>query len=222
MTHERRRSPRAVVLGTATVLTDAGPKGPYILENLSAGGALLSGAEGFAVGTSVRLLLRLSGATYRLEGVVVRQHPLGGRETLAIAFQRTPAPVEQTIHGLVVAQLERQHEATAVVIVDSCRGHMTAFERDLRSLGRAATLFATAPEATAFLDNPRIAFDIALVEIGDASAELFPRLSRDFPRVRRIGTYAGTEPLTIGACTDARLAKPWTLATLTRAMTGLL
>ena len=70
----RRQHPRAEVAATALVIGRAYCAGPYLVENLSAGGALIMGEPRLSVGERVSLVLHLSGREkpFRLSAEVIR------------------------------------------------------------------------------------------------------------------------------------------------------
>jgi hypothetical protein len=84
--------------------------GTYVIENLSAGGALLSGAEGLAEGVRVRVVLHLGNHAFAVDAMIVREHSMPGRGAFAIAFDRAPMTVVDPIKAIVEESLARERK----------------------------------------------------------------------------------------------------------------
>src|SRR5579859_4289588 len=96
MGEERRLYARVAVVGSAIVLASGRYVGTYLLENLSASGALLVGDTTLTVGDQVRLLLQLYGQSRRfvLEASVVRHATEGAQGVFAVQFQSVPSSLQ--------------------------------------------------------------------------------------------------------------------------------
>lgn len=102
---DRRFEPRASHLGTAVVHVNRWWTHEYRVEDLSAGGALLTDGPPLEIGHTVGLVLRLRGLeTLWVDARVLRRlHGPGGG--VAVAFVDLEAAVEDLIHDVVVAAL---------------------------------------------------------------------------------------------------------------------
>ncbi|MBI5479920.1 MAG: PilZ domain-containing protein [Deltaproteobacteria bacterium] len=122
---ERRRHPRSEVVATAVVLATNKYAGHYLVENLSAGGALLVGDAELEPGERLKMLLQLPGRKpISLSAEVVRRQVNDAQECLfAVAFRHLSAGIEDTIQQVVLATLERLHDASQpeVLVVDDSR-----------------------------------------------------------------------------------------------------
>ena len=104
--------------------------GPLVVENLSAGGALLLGGSGWHIGqlVEVELLLRRR-SPIRARAVIVRieahRNPVG----IAVQFQDLSPRVEASINEAVWEAIERTQAAGRKVIV------VTPHEEDILLLG---------------------------------------------------------------------------------------
>jgi len=112
---DRRREPRCEVAATATVLA-AGSRclGTYVVENLSAGGALLAGDAALAVGGRVRLLLHLPRRRpIGLTADVLRRDGDPPARRFAVAFRNLTPLMQDAIQRFVLISLQRRRDAAA-------------------------------------------------------------------------------------------------------------
>ncbi|MBI2894166.1 MAG: PilZ domain-containing protein [Deltaproteobacteria bacterium] len=111
---ERRAHPRRQVVAAATVFTDQGCIGPLVVDNLSAGGAILAGHAGPPIDTAARVLLQLPGrALIAMPARVVRSSDGDGGPSFAIAFSNVSAAIEDTIQEAVLSALESSDDPDA-------------------------------------------------------------------------------------------------------------
>lgn len=121
---ERRQHPRSEVAATAVVLTANGYSGQYLVENLSAGGALLVGDARLQPGERLKVLLHLPGQPMRISAEVLRRQGYGAEECLfPVAFRDLSPEVEDTLQEVVLATLEGLREASRqeVLVIDDSR-----------------------------------------------------------------------------------------------------
>lgn len=226
---ERRRSPRSEVPASAVVLAGGRCGGRYRVENLSAGGALLVGDGRVRPGERVTMFLELPGLKpIRLGAEVLRRQGEAGDARVAVAFRQLAPGVEDTIQRVVLASLERLHEASVphVLVVDDAPQVCRALERDLHALGRRAVSAATPREAVTSLCGGERHIDAAVVDLrlGDADGlELLAFFSDRRPDVRRILMSGNLRPCQLElAVTSGRahavIDKPWTRADLARVL----
>src|SRR5690606_4544460 len=119
---ERRRFARINLGATATLLQRGGQVGRFTVQNLSAGGALLTGASDVARSAPLRVLLELpDGEALTLGARVLRRAKAGGLVALAVAFRHISAASEDRIQDALLALIDRAHriEHPAVLVVDA-------------------------------------------------------------------------------------------------------
>ena len=193
VSNERRKHPRFAALSPAMIVGPNGVSGHCLVEDLSAGGARISGIFQLALGESVRLLLQLPGrGPFSLVGQVVRQFAAAGANhpaSYGVSFVAAPDAVTGT-HDQTVTALRQVHSVDPVVLVvdDSTR---TCFSlvKDLHMAGRKAIAVTTALDAIEWLLDGASHIDIALVDVvlGNADGcDLLNFLADEYPQVRRV------------------------------------
>lgn len=227
---ERRWHPRSAVVATAVVLTAKKYAGQYLVENLSAGGALLVGDARLEPGERLKMLLHLPGQKpISLSAEVIRRQVNDAQECLfAVAFRHLSPGIEDTIQQVVLAMLERLHDAShlEVLVIDDSREVCRALERDLRALGRRAVSAVTPLDAVGRLNDGARHIDTAIVDLrlGHADGlEFLTFLSDGHPGVRRILMSGNIRPCQLElAVTSGRahavLDKPWSRESLAKAI----
>lgn len=121
MDHERRRHPRVKFDAEAVLSVDGTEIGTFQVQDLSAGGAFLVGAQAPVVGARVDVRIvydRLSNA--RLEATVVRSAPCGAGTGVGIQFLPAASAIEELLRRTVLAELER-HSAEARAAAHAAR-----------------------------------------------------------------------------------------------------
>ncbi len=110
---ERRVDARAEVAASAVVLAGNRNAGTFLVENLSAGGALLVGDPLVCIGQRVKLLLSLvTRPVLSLMAEVIRRgERSSGEMTFVIEFRNVPASGQDRIQRTVLAALERRNIA---------------------------------------------------------------------------------------------------------------
>jgi CheY-like chemotaxis protein len=229
---ERRRHPRSEVVASATVLAASGYAGSFLVENLSAGGALLTGDPRVELGERVTMLLHLpSRQPIRLTAEIIRREVRESQErAYAVAFRQISPADEDAIQDLVLHTLERLHDESKpiVLVVDDILEARHALERDLRALGRRAVSVATPLEAVDQLSHTDRRIDTALVDLrlGHADGlELMAFLADSHPDIRRVLMSGCVQPWQLDlAITSGRahavLDKPWSRLALAKAISG--
>lgn len=154
---ERRRFARINLGATATLLQRGGQVGRFTVQNLSAGGALLTGASDVARSAPLRVLLELpDGEALTLGARVLRRAKAGGLVALAVAFRHISAASEDRIQDALLALIDRAHriEHPAVLVVDASPEVRAALAAHVIAIGRRV-LTAEAPlGALRILDDP--------------------------------------------------------------------
>lgn len=168
---ERRRHLRTSLPATAMLLQRGGAVGRFTVQNLSAGGALLTGAHDVARSAPLRVLLELPGGEALTVGAHVKRRAVeGDLVALAVAFRHITEASEDRIQDALLALLDRAHrkDHPAVVVVDSEPGARAAMAARIRGFGRRV-LTAEAPlGALTILDNPEEHVDALVAREGFA------------------------------------------------------
>src|SRR5229473_6272619 len=93
---ERRHRTRAHMIGTAIVLADERYVGTFLIENVSASGALLAGDSLLSVGDQVRVLLQIRGCSrVAIRAKISRRSERNGQQLFALSFQAPPTVQDQ-------------------------------------------------------------------------------------------------------------------------------
>jgi CheY-like chemotaxis protein len=214
---DKRAFPRGSVVGSAIVIRGEAYVGTYVLENLSAGGALLAGDTKLSIGERVRIMLQLHVRARRfvLEASVARHETRGDQGVFAVRFERLSAAAQDAIHDAVVHELKRSPSGSVVLIIDSAVGHADDLARQVEELGSTAVPLGNALEAVAWLQTSVSRTKAVIVDAGldvvDGLAML-QFIAHDYPAVRRVLACNEEEPfrsaLDSGAV-HALLVKPW-------------
>ncbi len=220
---------RAAIPATAHAVRDDKILSSYRVENLSAGGALLSGDPPLVLESEYRLILNLPDSRpIALTGRVVRQHvDANGKKGYGIAFQGTDADTEDYIHNVILSHLENQPEPTpSILVVDDCANVRHAIKRELRSLGMSVVLAAMPLDALRLLLDKGIQIEVAIVDLFLGSADgfqLLKYLETEHPHIRRIliSGHPRACQLDLAVSTGhahAVLPKPWDREQIARAI----
>lgn len=137
---DRRSSHRVDLEGRAVLFQRGDPVGRYTLENISAGGAMISGERDLRPGHLVHVLIDLAAGeeTMSLTGSVRRVHHENGGIGLAIAFPALSADQEDAIHDAVLRALLRRDakaERLPVLVFEPRRRVREEIESEIRSFG---------------------------------------------------------------------------------------
>lgn len=163
--------------------------GPLVVENLSAGGALLLGGSGWRVGQTVELELKLRRrAPIRAHAVIVRveahKNPIG----VAVEFQDLPQAVEESIHEAVRAAIERSQAAgRKVVVVTPHEEDILLLGLSIASLGLEPIVVSTVLEGLRWLQDPHVAVSGLMIDSaadGDTGVDALAWCADAFPGVR--------------------------------------
>lgn len=218
---ERRKHPRGAAAATAVI--DCGEfLGPYLVENLSAGGALLIGEPPLSIGSRAQLVIQLPDcSSLRVAARVVRQSRRREGPVFAVAFRGLPDSVEDRIQELVLESLERQRaeNAPSVLILDDLPHICRTLERHLRALGRRAMLATTPLAAIHAIENAVDAIDMAFVDLRLGSSdgvEMLCFLEEEHPHIHRVlmSGAIGPDQLELALASGRAhsvLHKPWNL-----------
>jgi CheY-like chemotaxis protein len=214
---ERRLFARARVVATATAWVRGLCKGSYIVENLSWGGAQLSGGPQIRVGDDVKLVLELPRGPVEVKGHVLRSEAQARDFAIAVRFDELSRKARDTIGVAVGEALEHATRESSVrpeptvLVVDRSLLVREALVHDLRCFGWEAASFSTSLDALTFLERPESCIRVALVDHaapGDGR-ELLSFLADERPAIRRVLLADAAHSATREPEHHAVLAKPW-------------
>jgi PilZ domain len=115
MSDSRRRHLRAQILATVTLCQEGRFLGIYLVENLSAGGALITGDPILAVGTRVQALVHIAGRRPISTPGHVKRHQRFDDSTTAIALEfHASAEVQDELQDAVLRILEKSLPASTL------------------------------------------------------------------------------------------------------------
>lgn len=154
---DRRVHPRISLPTTATLLQRGDVVGRFTVQNLSAGGALLTGGHDVHRVGPLRLLLELPGGEPLAVGAHVRRRAsVGNLVALAVAFRHLSQSSEDRIQDAVLQQLDHtfRSDHPAVVIVDSSEAARLELAAGLHALGHRVIPCAAPLTAMQLLQDP--------------------------------------------------------------------
>ena len=226
---ERRSHPRFAALSPALVVGEAGMVCPCLVEDLSGGGACITGAPGLVVGEMVRLLLQLPGRRpFSLDGRVVRRLPdAGPAARFGLSFARMTGPAVRSLDDTVASlQLDRLQGDALVLVVNGSTRSCATLVHDLHGMGHRAIGVTTCLDAIEWLLDGGGHIATALVDqvLGDGPGiELLTFLADEYPQVHRVLLCDPLRPLHPGAADDpypasVLLPRPWARAQLQAAL----
>lgn len=229
---ERRLFARARVVATATVWVRGLCKGSYIVENLSWGGAYLSGGPALREDDEAKIVIELDSGPIEVRGHVLRSEAQARDASVAIRFDEPTRRARDAIGAAVAAALERVAEDSSVrpeptvLVVDDSMLVREALARDLRCFGWEAACFSTPLDALTFLDRPEARIRVALIDqAGPPHArDLLSFLADEKPTIRRVllrdarPSSDDADSLAWALSADAVLPKPWDQETLARTL----
>ncbi|HEY8426905.1 MAG TPA: PilZ domain-containing protein [Sandaracinaceae bacterium] len=188
---ERRRLERFDLPATAMLVQRGGSVGRFTVQNLSAGGALLTGGHDVRASAPLRVFLELPGMEPLTLGAHVKRRVVHGNlVALAVAFRHISESSEDRIQDALLELLAAAHreEHPAVLVVDPSPDARAELAATIRALDRRV-LTAEAPlGALCVLDDPDERVDAVVVRLGDENApvELLEHVAESYPRVRPI------------------------------------
>jgi CheY-like chemotaxis protein len=201
--HTTRRFRRAHLASNAVLVLESGRTiGPFRVENLSAGGALLTGqivqlVGLLAVGSTVSVRLLLPGASKSIEisADVVRavEGTMRATEQLsfAVRFRDVSANTEDLIQSAVLGAIEesRVHGESAVLVLAESVEDGRVLKQSLEGLGQKPFPADTFLEVLRRLQDQNLRIEVALVDLlvrGASGLDILTALADYFPDVRRV------------------------------------
>lgn len=213
---ERRQHPRARLAATASVMREREKVGDFLVENVSASGALLTLGPALPVGARIRLSLQLRGRRpIGAEAAVVRDAVLpGGRAGAGVEFRNLPSDLQDALQRAVLRELEAASEPAVLVVGEPC-SLIVSLVRDVVQAGRAVLFAATPLEAIGLVEVAAAEIE-TLISVANGSPEraeaILDVLGGGMPHARRVLIGGPSGPNRRG------LAVPWERAALTDAV----
>jgi hypothetical protein len=215
---ERREHQRCQVGSRASLVDAQDVLGRFLVENLSVGGALLSGISAPPPGRDALALLHLPWHGALSVGAQVVHHlEAGDRRRFGVRFSHPSSGSARALEQALDSRgagLERRPYLTALIYTDRASLHLE-LERDLARLG-VRSFAARSPEEVIRWVTSACA-SLVLIDVWTdppAAVRLLGRLRGRVPHVHRIAvldassTLLGTPAVAV-ACAQATLLHPW-------------
>lgn len=187
---EDRRGHRRIELrATATLVQRGEAVGRFTVQNLSAGGALLTGTHDVLRAAPLRLLLELpSGDTLAVGAHVRRKASADGMVALAVVFRHLSPGSEDRIQDAVVALLDDRYrsEHPAVLVVDADEAVRLGIMARVGALGRRSIPCAAPLDAMRVLASGETVEAVVARDGGESSPELLAWVAENHPELRPI------------------------------------
>lgn len=230
---DRRRHTRSTAANaplTAVVFMRDVAVGRFIVQNLSAGGALLTGRRDVPLDERVRVMLPLPGRDpLVVEGRVSRKAD-AGNDIVALAVQfrhgnpRTEDEIQEALAGELM-RISRVERRSALVVQDSAE-LCTRLAKDLSEMGYHVHLACTPLDVVRVLEDPQIGVEVAFVDVSAGEVDglaLLRFLRDDHPDVRRVLVQGAVRPSVAELMETASfvhrvLAEPWDRGVLGEAL----
>lgn len=215
---------------TAVVFERERTLGRFVVQNLSAGGALLTGRHDVGRNETVRVLLPLPGREpLVLWGRVVRRASAPNQlHVLGIEFEHPTPTTEDAIQEALVSEIQRRACASkpGVLVVQDSTELCDRLRADLELLGCRVLVATTPLDAVRLIEDPeqrieRVFVDVSVGEV--AGLELMHFIAEEHPSVRRILVQGEVRPSVVELMRAASfvhgvIADPWDPETLHRAV----
>lgn len=188
-TVERRASRRVDLQTTATLLERGDPVGRFTVQNLSASGALLTGAHDVQPAAPLRLLLELPDGEPLAVGAHVRRRAhAGDTVALAVAFRHLDPASEDRIQDAVLSMLDASFRRThpAVLVVDPAPDRRRALVAQVDGLGRRGIPCAAPLDAMRILEGGDPVAAVVARDGVEPHPELLSWVVENHPTVRSV------------------------------------
>lgn len=177
---------------TATLLQKGDIVGRYTVQNLSAGGALLTGAKDVIKASPCRLLLELPSGESLTVGAHVRRRAVAGDVVaLAVGFRHLSPQSEDRIQDAVLQLLDESYRRRhpAVLVVDASEAVRLSVASQLHALGCCVVPCEAPLSAMRVLEDPNE--HVTAIVVRDAPGaspgpELLDWVAETYDRVRPI------------------------------------
>ncbi len=223
---DRRRHRRTDVPLTAVLFRRDAALGRFVVQNLSAGGALLTGRRDVSADERVRVVLPFPGREpLVLDGRVARRASAPNQlVALAIEFRHRSPRTEDAIQEALVSELDRRAHVRAptVLVIQDGEEICRRLAQDARAFGRPVRIASTPLDAVRWLEDPEAPIDVAFVDVSAGEVDglaLLRFLADEYPTVRRILLQGAVRPsaaelMQTASLVDGVLAEPWDPETL--------
>jgi len=188
-TVERRTHRRVDLETTATLLERGDPVGRFTVQNLSASGALLTGAHDVQPAAPLRLLLELpDGESLAVGAHVRRRAHAGDTVALAVAFRHLEQGSEDRIQDAVLSLLDASFRSAhpAVLVVDPDPETRGALVGRLEALGRRPIACAAPLDAMRVLEDGEPIEAVVARDGSDTHPDLLSWVVENHPSVRSV------------------------------------
>jgi len=142
-------------------------------------------------------------------------------DLLALQFVAAADPVEATVVQVMLRSLRVRSAAETVLVVDDEELIRSALSREMKRLGRAAMVVATAAEAVRAVQDDANGIAIVLVDLGLGESDgmdVVTYLAAEHPHLRRIvmsgQLFDALDSAVATGTAHAMLRKPWTQRSL--------
>lgn len=186
---ERRGYQRVDLRAVATLVQRGEAVGRFTVQNLSAGGALLTGAHDVANSAPLRLLLELpEGDTLAVGAHVRRRAATDGMVALAVAFRHVEPGSEDRIQDAVVSLLDDRfkEDHPAVLVVEADEAVRRSIVARVTALGRRTIPCAAPLDALRVLASGERLEAVVTRDGADAGPELLAYVAENHPELRPI------------------------------------
>jgi CheY-like chemotaxis protein len=227
---ERRRTARAAPKITAVLFRGGSAVGRYLVQNLSAGGVLLTGRRSVDLDDHVRVVLPFPGRdAVVVEGRVTRCASAGnGIAAVAVELRHRSPVTEDAIQQAMLDAIlaDDRRVRPAVLLVEDCEDVCERITAGLVAAGRRVVTAATPLAAVQHLEDPTENIDTAFVDVsvGEADGlELVVFIRDEHPDIRRVlvqGTVrpSAAELMRSSELVHAVLDQGWDQDALSRAL----
>ena len=230
---DRRRHTRSMAADvplTAVVFMRDVAVGRFVVQNLSAGGVLLTGRRDVPLDERVRVMLPLPGRDpLVVEGRVARRADAGNDiVALAVQFRHRNTRTEDEIHEALAGELMRisRVERRSALVVQDSPELCTRLAKDLSEMGYHVHLARAPLDVVRVLEDPQIGVDVAFIDVSAGEVDglaLLRFLRDDHAGVRRVLVQGAVRPSVAELMETASfvhrvLAEPWDRAVLREAL----
>jgi PleD family two-component response regulator len=185
-----------------------------IVENLSAGGALLVGDCASLNGPTLHVRLMIPGQRpIEVSARVLRREGRSPQAALAVAFQHVAPEIEDLIHEAVLASLNLGPDTEALV-VHAPDDDARALVMDLEALGFQVIAVHTPLDALQALQEVGSRIGVVLVGPQPARRELMTTVADEFPGVRLVVVCSADDDTQAESVVGVRaltIRQPWSL-----------
>jgi hypothetical protein len=221
----RRRDYRVPLTETVILFKGGQSIGELRTRNLSLGGALLAGKHALVSGDAVEgILLLPRRLRVWFPAVVVRVGWFGEEQYAAVAFSELAAASEEAIQAVIEAKQASDSRASALILCDTVATR-SELEFGIKIFGRTCVTIDSAFEAMRLLEQPnRVWVMLVALELngGMDGREVLDYVADEYPAIRRVLVCEGEpSPPPPPEPTLQVLVRPWSRATLGKALTGL-